>query len=261
MEVLNLAAAPLEERKNRFWRRQFAPGITTPQIVFDFCFGAVGPVLCFIFDPIVFRGGFLGAPLLPDYQIFTYLFSGLQIVLLFMWLTLGPKNTIGRHIIGAAFVTGAFFCTVVGLVLIPFSILGLMFGIGLFGFTPLISGFVYLRNSVRVFRSARPATNITKAGALLAGAALAIATPLLVSIEIHAIVSNAVSEVIHGDPQRAHLAAHRLIPFQYFAGAELNKIVNAYLDEQDPERRALLKACYQEIAGEDIELRARMLRD
>jgi hypothetical protein len=261
MEVVNLAATPREQKHSRFWRRQFAREITNPQIGFDVAFGAVGPILCFILDPIVFRGHSFGAPLLPDYQTFTYLFSVLQIILLLMWFTLSPQNPIGKDILAGALVTGGFFCTVVGLVLLPFSLMGIIFVIGLFGLTPFVSAFVYLRNSVRIFRSPKPAPSIIRTTALMGGIVLAVASPMLLSMEVRSIVSHSVNEIIHGDPQRAHLAVHLLIPFQYFDDAQLDKIVNAYLNEKDPERRALLKSCYQEIAGEDIETRARILRD
>ena len=42
----------------------------------------------------------------------------------------------------------------VGIYLIPFSLLGILFvGVGLLGFTPLLSGFVFLRNSFRALES------------------------------------------------------------------------------------------------------------
>src|SRR6059036_1217018 len=50
------------EIRPRFWKRQFLGPATTPQIIFDVVFGIVGPVLCFVFDPVVFRGDFLGEP-------------------------------------------------------------------------------------------------------------------------------------------------------------------------------------------------------
>jgi hypothetical protein len=163
--------------------------------------------------------------------------------------------------IAGALLAGAVFCMAIGLVLAPFSLLGLMFGIGIFGFTPFVTAFVYFRNSIRVSRvvPTRPSfeAGIVSAGGFL----LALALPLALSLAIHTAVTNAVNDVIHGDAQRANFAARRLIPLRFFADAELNKIVEAYLADQDPEKREQLRNAYRQITGEDLELRARILRD
>ena len=45
--------------RRRFLRRQFDDVPTQAQFNFDVAFGLIIPVLCFVSDPIVFRGGFL----------------------------------------------------------------------------------------------------------------------------------------------------------------------------------------------------------
>jgi hypothetical protein len=95
----------------------------------------------------------------------------------------------------------------------------------------------------------------------MSGFALALALPALSSIEIHRALSNAVNEILHGDPQQAALATHRLVPLRFFADAELDQMVNAYLSETDPTRKELLKSCYREITGASIENRGAILRD
>ena len=261
MEVLDLSAVPREQAKNSFWRRQFAPEIRTPQIGFDVLLGAVGPVLCFIFDPIVFRRGFVGAPLFPEYQTFTYLFSTAQVAVLCMWLIFKPRNEFCRSMIAAALIAGAFFCLIVACLLAPFSLMGLVFGIGIFGFIPFLTTFVYLRNSVRAFPFCSTQTISVSVTALTIGLLLALGLPVVLSLGIRAAVTNAVNEVMHGDPQRADFAARRLIPLRFFAESELDGIVSAYLGEQNAQRREQLKKLYREITGDDIDDRARILRD
>jgi hypothetical protein len=261
MEVRHLSVPPLEEEKDRLWRRQFAPTITTRQIIFDISFGAVGPILCFVFDPIALRGGFMGPPLFSDYQAFTYLFSTAQIGVLSMWLILRPRNDVANSMIGGVLIAGAFFCMTVACILAPFSVLGLIVGIGIIGFTPFITTFVYVRNGVRAFRSCATQPRSITVGVLTLGLILAFSLPLLLSLEIRAAVTDAVSEVCHGDPQRADFAAHRLIPLRFFAEAELDQIVDAYSTEPSQERREHLKSLYRKITGDDIEARARRLRD
>jgi hypothetical protein len=48
---------------------------------------------------------------------------------------------------------------------------------------------------------------------------------------------------------------------RFFAGSELDQIVNAYVAASDERRKELLKSCYQVITGESIENRAAILSD
>lgn len=248
--------------KTGFWKRQFAATVTRPQSLFDVAFGGIVPILCFVFDPIVLKSWFLGPPLFPDYQVFAYLFSGLQIVLLGLWLLTGPGRQNLNSFMGGMLLAGAFFCLITGLVLAPFSLLGLIYAIGAFGFTPFLTGLVYLRNGVRAVRAGSNGP-LSFSGGLVsaAGILLVTALPLLLSLQIHAVVSQAVSEIVEGDSQHAMFAAHRVMPFRFFAGAELDQIVNAYTATSDEKRKELLKSCYREITGDSIENRANILQD
>jgi hypothetical protein len=81
------------------------------------------------------------------------------------------------------------------------------------------------------------------------------------SVALHSAVSNAVDEIIHADAEHAHFAAQRLVALRFFSEAELNKIADAYLTEQDGRKQEQLRTLYREITGEDIELRVQRLRD
>jgi hypothetical protein len=69
---------PVVERAS-FFSRQFRPGRTKSQVIFDVVFGVVGPILCFTADPIVFKSSWLGLgeALFSEYQLFAYLVSTL----------------------------------------------------------------------------------------------------------------------------------------------------------------------------------------
>lgn len=246
-----------------FWQRQFAPGVTRPQVIFDVTFGVIGPILCFVFDPLVFRNGIGGAPLLSDYRNFVYLFSGLQIGLLCFWLSTGPGLQAWNRLIGGMLLCGGIFCVAVGLALAPFSLFGLfLYGIGIFGFTPFLTALVYLRNSCRALRAEKVgATGFAGVLIPVSGILLVAGLPLLLSIQIHLMVSRAVTEIVEGDSQHAIFAAHRLAPLSFFATSELDQIVSAYSVASDEKRRQLLKSCYHEITGENIESRAAVMAD
>ena len=49
--------SPISTPKPGFWRRQFGSNVTTKQKGFDWTVGVVLPLICFLFDPIVFRDG------------------------------------------------------------------------------------------------------------------------------------------------------------------------------------------------------------
>jgi hypothetical protein len=261
--VLNIAGPDhepeLSHSRSRFWRRQFAPEITRPQLVFDVIFGAIGPILCFVFDPIVFHSGFLGAPLFPAYQPIVYLFSGFEIVLLSFWLIMGPGSELWNAMFGAALLCGGLFCLAIGCILLPFSAMGLILGIGLFGFTPFLTALVYLRNGSRALRAkSYESSTFTRLVGALCGCLLVLAVPTLLALEIRMTVNRSIDEIMRGDSEHASRAAHRLVPLRFFADAELDRVVQAYITESDPQRKELLKSCYRDVTGEDIEVRVRM---
>src|SRR5439155_24626383 len=155
---------------------------------------------------------------------------------------------------------GAILCGAIGCLLLPYSIFGLMFGVGILGFTPFLSAIAYLRNGYRV--NHRKATGVPgglQVGALLLGSALALGAPALLSVTIHKIVWHAAENVMHGNPQQVSAATHRLRLIRYFAGAEMDKMADAYASEWDPERKQIIKDSYRQITGEEIETRLRSL--
>ena len=199
-----------------------------------------------------------------DYRNFVYLFSGFQIALLCFWLLIGPglagleqtdwrNAALRRHV----------FAWSVGLALAPFSLFGLLlYGIGIFGFTPFLTAIVYLRNSRRALRAEKVgAAGFADALIPVSGMLLVAGLPLLLSIQIHLMVSRGVSEILEGDSQHATFAAQRLAPLRFFAGSELDQIVNAYSVASDERRKELLKSCYQVITGESIESRQSIVAD
>ena len=162
-----------------FWERQFSLEPTRKQMRFDWTFGVVLPVVCIAADPIVFRGGFFAHDdaLLANYKIFAYTLSSVSIMAMAAWLLWGQMLGELRPFLGGLFIVAAWISTLVGLVLFPYSLLGSVIVIGALGFTPLFSGFVFLRAAVRAFDGATddmPRRYVTRAAALAALFALVI---------------------------------------------------------------------------------------
>ncbi len=139
----------------RFWRRQFGSEVTRLQKGFDWTFGVFLPLICFYFDPVVFRsawerdGGFL-----HSYQIFAYSLGFVSVLSMAAWLLWGSQLKWITGWVAGLFFAASLISFVVGFALLPLSILGMVFLIGILGFTPLVSGFIYLRNGIRATRSA-----------------------------------------------------------------------------------------------------------
>jgi hypothetical protein len=139
-------------RKIAFWKRQFQAESTTKQKIFDWVFGVIMPVICCFFDPIVFKGAMSSrGAMLGEYKPFVYLLSFLSIILLMLFLLYGRKLGWFNALLVGLFTVTATVSLILGIVLTPFSLLGLIFIIGIFGFTPFFSAFVYLRNAIRAF--------------------------------------------------------------------------------------------------------------
>jgi hypothetical protein len=144
-----------EQEDIGFWRRQFQPEPTRTQRGFDWTFGVILPIICFVCDPIVFKepgyhdGGLLGA-----YAPFAYILAAISITSMILWLTWAKHYRAANAAFSGLFAAGALISLIVGIALLPFSLLGLIVLIGALGFTPLFSSFIYLRNSYRSFRLA-----------------------------------------------------------------------------------------------------------
>jgi hypothetical protein len=230
------------EEKKTFWKRQFQAEATPNQNVFDGIFGIVLPVICFFFDPIVFRG--YGA-YLGDIKPFAYLLSFVSIMALLAFLLWGGKLKWLNGFLSGLFAIGAIISTGIGLALLPISLIGLVVLIGALGLTPLFTGFVYGRNAVRAFKTAKSL----------------LGTKLLINMTIlSAILSFTIPEVLNvkvqkglktietGDVQTINRTAKKLKFFAPFVN--LGSIEDAYRRENsDDERKAALASAYKEISG------------
>jgi hypothetical protein len=138
-----------------FLERQFQQSPTLGQKKFDWTFGVVLPIVCIAADPLVFRSSIgLDRPLLEDYKVFAYVLSSASIMAMAAWLLWGNRLGEFRGYVGGFFLVASAVSFMVGVILLPYSILGTIILIGLLGFTPLFSGFVFFRNATRVIDSA-----------------------------------------------------------------------------------------------------------
>ena len=151
MERITYDAAP--PPKQGFWRRQFAAEPSPEQDRFDLWFGVALPVACFALDPVSFKGWLLDRGFLEEYRLFAYMVSALQIGMLLCWFTFRRDLETFAAPFAGIFVAGAVFSMVIGIAILPVTLVGLMFVVGLAGFMPFLTAFVYLRTGVRAMKA------------------------------------------------------------------------------------------------------------
>ena len=135
-----------------FWKRQFQSESTASQRKFDWLFGVLLPIACFVFDPIVFSSKeFLG-----NYKTFAYVLSFVSVMAMSAWLIWGAQLKWLNALLAGLFIVGSIVSFGIGVIIFPISLLGLIFLIGALGFTPLFSAVVFLRNSFRAYQAAKP---------------------------------------------------------------------------------------------------------
>jgi hypothetical protein len=131
------------------WKKWLKYHAAHLRVGFDFAFGILLPLLCIIADHIYHFGIFTPDGLLEGifwkYNTYCYTEIIIGIVALGYFLFFGRLSIV---LAGALLASGVFsFC--LGIVMLPFSLIGLLVGIGIFGFTPFASSFVFFRNARR----------------------------------------------------------------------------------------------------------------
>jgi hypothetical protein len=245
-----------------FWARQFDEKPTRAQTVFDVCAGIILPVVCLVFDPVVFRAGWGFGPLLGRFKLFTYALIAIEIAALAAWLALRGRAGVWTGPLGGVVMAGAYFSLVVGVVLLPFSLLGLMLFIGVLGFSPFLAALVYWRNGRLARReSARFLTAGQRKWLPVAAGVLALALPALAQLEVSRLVARLLPELAGADAARAEAAARRLRLVGWIADADLDGLVWDYARETDAARKDRLARAYRQATGGDIEHRLMILSD
>jgi hypothetical protein len=247
-----------------FWERQFSAVATTKQTLFDSIFGVILPAAVLVLDPIVFQGNFMGEPaLLGKYQIFAYLLCGFQMGLFLLWRSTGRSLSRFSALIGGALIGGAFFSFVVGILIFPYSLLGLIVVIGVAGFTPFFTSFVYVRNGIRAIRFQNPSYSVESRVHMAAWAlVLALLLPYVASVQYSNLVDSAVNQLIYSKSYDDAVAAAKLLQwFPVIPSDERRRVYEAYSGEENATKRFVLEQYWKNITGEDLQTHARLAMD
>lgn len=251
LEPLNLTDDPDPElvahEPKPFWRRQFQLQPTDAQRKFDWAFGVVLPLISFYFDFLFFKGlGLLGA-----FRPFAFLLSATCIMAMVAWLLWGHRVGWLAAPLSGLFIAGSFVSLVVGIVMLPLSLLGMFVVIGFLGFTPLFTGFVFLRNGYRALDAANFSLDSrTVSYAATVAAMFALVTPYVVNVEIGRLLD----DVVRGEYNTMERTARKLEFAQPLVSFQ--SVKHAYYSSPTTERKnpriRLLAEIYERNTGERI---------
>jgi hypothetical protein len=259
--------------ENEFWKRQFSEEITPLQNWFDVAFGVIVPILWLVFDPIVFRDSSLGVGgkgYLSHIRLFAYISIGFGIITLSIWLL--SRNRRANILVG--FISGILLASsllamALGVYILPVSLLGLFLGlwgllfatIGILGFIPFLTAFVFLRNGIRAVRITQPYKNkILLSVAMLIGIIFVVGVPFCVQWKASKFVSQSIYTIIHGDKEEVDLAVNNLQTVFWCSNLCYDEIVWAYAEEENEDKLRLMSNAYLRVTGNEIEERLRRLR-
>lgn len=257
MQKLELSDEQTEIKpRKRFWQRQFQAESTKSQKYFDWIFGVILPVVCFVFDPIVFKGG---NSVLGTYKPFAYVLSFVTVMAMSAWLIWGEKLRWLSSALAGLFAMSGIISLAIGVILLPYSLLGLLLIVGVLGFTPLMTSIVYLRAALRSYQSAKPfLESKILINTFVLSAVLSITFPAILNVKI----KQTLGEMRNGDAQTIRSGARRL---KYFAPLiNFDVLAQSYMSEKDEpnnEKRVALAEVYQELTGKNLDWLANMLDD
>jgi hypothetical protein len=188
--------------------------------------------------------------------------SSIEIAALLIWLILRRHVQSFSGPISGVLILGGLFSFGIGVVILPYSVMGLIFLVGAAGFTPFLTAFVYFRSGIRGFRAhERNAAYESRFLVAVASAVIALALPVFVSMKLSQTVSSSMNAVLNGDVSQAEAAVNRLKWLPFVPNADTRKMVVAYGQESNPGKKDLLKRAYKDLTGEDIERRLAIMND
>lgn len=257
-ETFKLEIAPPVRRplKPGFWSRQIRGEVTIEQSLFDVVFGVFAPIGCLIFDPVVFRGGILGSPLFAGWLTAGWCAIGLGFISLALWLYVRRP----APLLAGMLLAGALFALLLGIVMLPLSLIGLVMVIGIFGFMPFVTAFVFWRNFRRALRSdAMKSRGATPVVLFVVGLSIGLLLPPAANGFVASRVAKGTELILSGDAAQITAGVALLRPVRF--AADLDPLVRGYDRITDEETRRRTAEAYHELTGEDIEHRLVILLD
>lgn len=238
----------VKKKSKGFWRRQFQTEATRAQKTFDWLFGVLLPIACFIFDPVVFKGNLLGEAYLGAYKPFAYTLSFVSVMAMAAWLIWGAKLKWLNGWLAGFFLVGGIVSLAIGVILFPISLLGLVMMIGVLGFTPLLSGAIFLRNALRAYRMAKP---LMEKNVLVYSMVLSALLTAVIPSVINAEINHSLDKIINGDAPTIRAETAKLKYFAPLINFEIFR-QNSYRSRRTTEANEAVAVAYKELTGKEL---------
>ena len=238
----------------KFWNRQFLQEATIGQMVFDILFGIVFPIFYLVVDFIIFErrvGEFL---IQRQFLLFGYIEYLIGLFILGYCLA----KPLQGHFITGILMAQALVSLGCGLMILPISFLSLFVGVGILGFTPFLTSFVFLRNAVRVFKRGVSRAPGIGARAMIVGFCLTLALPAIGQLTINRTVDTAIQHILSGHDRDVKNAIIQLKRIGYWA--DLQPLMNAYMITEQTQKRKIAEV-YAQLTGRNIEIDLRASAD
>ena len=219
-------------------------------------FGMIAPIICVALDPIVFQDrmalylspksyGFLE---FIRVEVFTLMIIG--ILALLVWMAFKPRSSILVGILYA----GSLVAFIIGIVILPLSIIGLFIIIGLFGFTPFLTGFAFFVAANQARRHlAPPRFFCFKTVSIIITVIIICVIPVGYHLTLTRYVDQNIKHILAQDNE-ADDAVQRLKDIRWRVNLPaFDKMVSEYQYCDDEELIKYLSTAYSDITGESIE--------
>lgn len=255
-EAKNTSERPSEPEVG-FWERQFCPPCTASQRGFDLALGIIAPVVCLYCDPIVFCiNGPEGSGLLSDYRVLG--FSGIAVGILALAYHLLTRRA--SAFLAGLLWGGFYFSFALGIVMLPVTLLGLLLVIGILGFTPFLTGYVFLRNARRCWRDAASRTGSkVRLVMLTMGLVLMLGMPVALQGAAVCMTNRAIAALQSDSEQDFARAVKVLRAMRFFVSPD--RIASAHGEAKGQRERERLARGYLAVTGQTLEAREAQLRD
>jgi hypothetical protein len=252
--------APLDppQPASGFWQRQYQAPKTSFQHAFDLFFGIIAPLLCLIFDPAVFRsdGPLMGNGFLGQYRLFGYSAVAESVAVLCYYLLVRHRSPL----VSGALLGSALFSFSLGVLMLPLSIFGLIMIIGIFGFTPFLTSFVYFRNACQCWRETFSCMSFKSAILRVTiGFSLILGIPAGLQGSASYLHNRMLLTLQVGSDEDYERTVKEWKRFRLFLDSD--KIVFAFEKKPGGNQRERLLRAYKAISGRDLSERLVELRD
>lgn len=217
--------------------------------------GVALPIAMILLDPAVFQSHVsFGPAILGGVKAFCYVATGLALLTFVIWMMRPHQSALT----GGIFAGAAIFATTLGFVLLPFSMMGILFfGVGLLGLSPFLMALVFARAAWTVLP--REAPKRRRSALFLSGLLLVFGIPSSIQQTSSLVFEQSLMDIASDDALVSTRGVERLRRWSVLI--DLERIVDEYVKETEPTRQARLGAAYQRLTGQDAAHRAAELAD